>query len=42
MQVAQDTFISSTMWTDRLGFIVKKCHFKKIKKHNVKNNFKIW
>ena len=21
MQVAQDTFISSTMWTDRLGFI---------------------
>jgi glutamate-1-semialdehyde 2,1-aminomutase len=20
MQVAQDTFISSTMWTDRLGF----------------------
>ena len=21
MSVAQDTFISSTMWTDRLGFI---------------------
>ena len=24
MQVAQETFISSTMWTDRLGFIAAK------------------
>ena len=31
MQVAQETFISSTMWTDRLGFIAANTTFKKIK-----------
>ncbi len=35
MQVAQDTFISSTMWTDRLGFIAANATLKKLKKHNV-------
>ena len=32
MEMAQDTFISSTMWTDRLGFIAAKTTLKKIKK----------
>ena len=31
MQVAQETFISSTMWTDRLGFIAAKTTLKKLK-----------
>ena len=31
MQVAQETFISSTMWTDRLGFIAAKATLKKLK-----------
>ena len=31
MQVAQETFISSTMWTDRLGFIAAKVTLKKLK-----------
>ena len=35
MQVAQDTFISSTMWTDRLGFIAAKTTLKKLKKFNI-------
>tara|TARA_B100000963_G_C22607255_1_gene663182 strand:+ start:484 stop:1791 length:1308 start_codon:yes stop_codon:yes gene_type:complete len=32
MEVAQDTFISSTMWTDRLGFIAGIETLKKLKK----------
>lgn len=37
MQVAQDTFISSTMWTDRLGFIAAIATLKKLKKLKVNN-----
>lgn len=32
MQVAQETFISSTMWTDRLGFIAANKTLKMLKK----------
>ena len=32
MNMAQDTFISSTMWTDRLGFIAAKTTLDKVKK----------
>ena len=35
MQVAQDTFISSTMWTDRLGFIAANTTLKKLKKFSI-------
>lgn len=35
MQVAQETFISSTMWTDRLGFIAGIETLKKLKKLDV-------
>ena len=35
MQVAQDTFISSTMWTDRLGFIAANSTLKKLKRLNI-------
>ncbi len=35
MQVAQDTFISSTMWTDKLGFIAAMETLKKLKKYKV-------
>ena len=35
MQVAQDTFISSTMWTERLGFVAANATLKKLKKLNV-------
>ena len=35
MQVSQDTFISSTMWTDRLGFIAANETLKKLKKYKV-------
>ena len=35
MQVAQETFISSTMWTDRLGFIAANETLKKLKKHKI-------
>ena len=35
MQVAQDTFISSTMWTDRLGFIAANETLKKLKKFKI-------
>ena len=35
MQVAQETFISSTMWTDRLGFIAAKATLKKLKQHKI-------
>ena len=32
METAQETFISSTMWTDRLGFIAANTTLKKLKK----------
>jgi len=35
MNVAQDTFISSTMWTDRLGFIAANETLKLLKKYSV-------
>jgi glutamate-1-semialdehyde 2,1-aminomutase len=35
MQVAQDTFISSTMWTDRLGFIAANETLRTLKKHKI-------
>ena len=35
MQVSQDTFISSTMWTDRLGFIAAIETLKKLKKKKI-------
>ena len=35
MQVAQDSFISSTMWTDRLGFIAANETLKKLKKFKI-------
>ena len=35
MEVAQDTFISSTMWTDRLGFIAAIETLKKLKKFKI-------
>ena len=34
MQVAQEIFISSTMWTDRLG-LLSKHNFKKLKQLNI-------
>ena len=40
MQVAQDTFISSTMWTDRLGFIAANATLNKLKKLKVNNKIK--
>ena len=35
MQVSQDTFISSTMWTESLGFIAANATLEKLKKLNV-------
>jgi glutamate-1-semialdehyde 2,1-aminomutase len=35
MQSSQDTFISSTMWTDRLGFIAAIETLKKLKKYKI-------
>ncbi len=35
MEVAQDTFISSTMWTDRLGFIAANETLKRLKKNKI-------
>ncbi|GAF78572.1 unnamed protein product, partial [marine sediment metagenome] len=35
MQVAQDTFISSTYWTDRIGPAAALAAIKKLKRHNV-------
>ena len=35
MDMSHDTFISSTMWTDRLGFIAAKTTLEKIKRLNV-------
>ena len=35
MEVAQDTFISSTMWTDKLGFIAANETLKRLKKNKI-------
>jgi len=35
MQVSQETFISSTMWTDRLGFIAANSTLKKLKSKKI-------
>ena len=35
MNKAQDTFISSTMWTDRAGFVMSIETLKFMKKNNV-------
>ena len=35
MEKSQDSFISSTMWTDRLGFIAANATLKKLKRKNV-------
>ncbi len=37
METAQETFISSTMWTDRLGFIAANTTLKKLKKLKINN-----
>ncbi len=42
MQVAQDTFISSTMWTDRLGFIAANETLKKMKKFKINSKIKLF
>lgn len=39
MNVAQKTFISSTMWTDKLGPTAALAMIKKYKKHKVANHF---
>ena len=38
MNFAQRTFISSTMWTERLGFIAGVTTLKKMKRLNVQKN----
>ena len=38
MDVAQDTFISSTMWTERIGFVAGLATLDKMKKENVQEN----
>mgnify|MGYP001300972826 CR=1 FL=1 len=35
MQVAQESFISSTMWTDRLGFVAATTTLENLKKYNI-------
>ena len=35
MQAAQDTFISSTYWTERIGLVASLVTINKIKKHNI-------
>jgi glutamate-1-semialdehyde 2,1-aminomutase len=35
MDIAQDTFISSTMWTERLGFVAGLSSIKKMEQHSV-------
>ena len=42
MQVAQETFISSTMWTDRLGFIAANTTLKILKKLNVNKKISLY
>ena len=37
MDCAQDTFISSTMWTERIGFVAALETLKKMKSKNVQN-----
>ena len=40
METSQDTFISSTMWTDRLGFIAANATLEKLKKYRVNSKTK--
>ncbi len=40
MQTSQESFISSTMWTDSLGFIAANTTLNKLKKFNVNNKIK--
>ncbi len=35
MDAAQDTFISSTYWTDRIGFVASLATIRKLQKHNI-------
>ena len=42
MQVAQETFISSTMWTDRLGFIAANTTLKILKRLNVNKKISLY
>ena len=42
MEVSQDTFISSTMWTDRLGFIAGIETLKKLKKYKINKIISIY
>ena len=35
MQYSQKTFVSSTMWTDRIGFLASLATLKKMKKFKV-------
>lgn len=41
MQVAQDTFISSTYWTDRIGPVAALATIAQFKKHNVPEHLKL-
>ena len=38
MDVAQESFISSTFWTERLGFVAALATLKKMKSHNVQKS----
>ena len=40
MQAAQETFISSTYWTERIGFVAALATIKKLKAHNVPRHIK--
>ena len=42
MQVAQETFISSTMWTDRLGFIAANTTLKKLREFKVNKKISLY
>ena len=42
MQVAQETFISSTMWTDRLGFIAANTTLKILKRLNINKKISLY
>jgi glutamate-1-semialdehyde 2,1-aminomutase len=38
MDAAQDTFISSTMWTERIGFVAALATLQKMEKHSVQSH----
>jgi glutamate-1-semialdehyde 2,1-aminomutase len=42
MDIAQDTFISSTMWTERLGFVAGLASIKKMEKYHVQEKLKLY